>query len=587
MHYTEVENLATTITIADYLFHRLKQLKVSTIFGLPGEFNAPLIDKLYSIQGLRWAGNTNELNAAYAADGYARLKGLGCIISTFGVGELSAINGIAGSYAEHVGVLHVVGMPPTSAQTRQLLLHHTLGNGDYTVFHRMATEVSCHSAVIVDTDFCAQEVDACISKAFTLQRPVYMGIPVNLVDMPVESHRLNQPLDLSVPPNDPNKENEVVEQILSHFYKAKHPVIIADACVTRHAVDAETRELCERTQFPVFVTPMGKGAVDESLPQFGGVYTGSISSPSVREVVGFADFLIVIGCMLADFETSSFHFGYRAKELVLLYPTLVKFKHATYPDLNIKPLLQSLLSQLRESQLSYHTQPRQSMVIPKLELPSTHSLRQEWVWNQISQWFQEHDVIITETGTSAFGINQTNFPHHTLGISQALWGSVGYSLGACLGAAMAATELSKTHRVVLFIGDGAFQLTAQELSTMIRWRLTPYIFIMNNQGYSVDRFLHSNASYYDIQPWDYSRLPEIFGAQDYESRKIVTVGDFQSMVKDPNFANAERIRILEIMLPPMDVPQALRERWVQEEKRELERRESVESVKRQKLLPPR
>lgn len=225
------------------------------------------------------------------------------------------------------------------------------------------------------------------------------------------------------------------------------------------------------------------------------------------------------------------------------------------------------------------------MVIPKLELPRTHPLRQEWVWNQISQWFMEGDVIITETGTSAFGINQTHFPPHTLGISQALWGSVGYSLGACLGAAMAVDEKSKTHRVILFVGDGAFQLTAQELSTMIRWGLTPYIFIMNNQGYSVDRFLHSNASYYDIQQWNYSILPAIFGAKDYESKKIITVGDFQDMVKDLNFSIGDRIRILEIMLPPMDVPQALREKWIQEEKKDQERRASVESVKRLKLGP--
>lgn len=573
------------ITIADYLFHRLKQLDVLTIFGLPGEFNAPLIDKLYKTDGLRWAGNTNELNAAYAADGYGRVKGLGCIISTFGVGELSAINGIAGSYAERVGLLHVVGMPPTSAQTKQLLLHHTLGNGDYTVFHRMATEVSCHSAVIIDTELCAEQVDECIRKAYVFQRPVYMGIPVNLVEMLVDSAKLNQPINLSVPPNEPSEEKEVVEQILSYFYKATNPVIVADACVTRHRVETETQELCQRTKFPLFVTPMGKGSVDEGLPQFGGVYTGSISSPSVREIVDFADFLIVIGCMLSDFETTSFHFNYKAKELVLLYPTSVKFKHATYPDINIKPLLHTLLFNLQEERLNYQWRPGPQMVVPKLELAPTHPLRQEWVWNQISQWFTEGDVIITETGTSAFGINQTHFPPHTLGISQALWGSIGYSLGACLGAAMAVEEKPRTHRVILFIGDGAFQLTVQELSTVIRWGLTPYIFIMNNQGYSIDRFLHSNASYYDIQQWNYSVLPSVFGSRDYESRKIITVGDFQDMVKDPGFSVGDRIRILEIMLSPMDVPQVLRDKWIREERKDQERRDSVESVKRIKLAP--
>lgn len=577
MNYTESNALPEYITIGEFLFHRLKQLDIETIFGLPGEFNMPLIDKLYSIPQLRWAGNTNELNAAYAADGYSRLKGLGCIITTFGVGELSAINGIAGSYAEHVGVLHVVGMPPTSAQTKQLLLHHTLGNGDYNVFSRIASEITCHSKLIIDTDLCCDEVDTCIIKAWTLQKPVYMGIPLNLIDTPVESRKLNIALNLNVPNNDPAVESEVVSQILRQMYKSKHPVIIADACVTRHDLTEETKLLCERTKFPVFATPMGKGAVDEGLPHFGGVYMGSISPPEVREVVDFADFVIVIGCMLSDFNTGSFHFAYKTKECTLLFPSSVKFKHACYPDLRIKSLLKAILRDLKETKIIYKVERPQRMIIPRSELPSKHSLRQEWVWNQISHWFRQGDIIITETGTSAFGINQTRFPHYSHGISQALWGSVGYALGACLGALFAVKELRMKelsplpHRVILFVGDGAFQLTVQEVSTMVRWGLTPYIFVMNNQGYSVDRFLHhsSNAEYYNIQSWDYLRLLSVFGAESYETRKILTVGDFQEMIEDPLFATSDKIRMLEIMLPPMDVPQALMDKWltVQESKK--------------------
>lgn len=573
MNYTDSNGLPDSISIAEYLFHRLKQLHIETIFGLPGAFNATLLDKLNEIPGLRWAGNTNELNAAYAADGYSRLKGLGCIITTFGVGELSAINGVAGSFAEHVGLLHVVGMPPTSAQTKQLLLHHTLGNGDYKVFHRMASEVTCYSTVINDKDLCGDEVDDCIAKAWTLQKPVYMGIPVNLVDTSVNSQRLNTALNLNLPSNDEQTENELVKQILQQLYKSKNPVIIADACVTRHRIVPETVELCQRTNFPIFATPMSKGAIDETLPNFGGVFMGSISSPEVREVVNFADFSIVIGCMLSDFSTSSFHFNYKAKECVLLYPTSVKFKHAIYPDLRIKSLMANLLRNLNESKIKYQSQPTPQMIIPRSELPSRHSLRHEWVWNQMSHWFQEGDIIITETGTSAFGINQTHFPHSSRGISQALWGSVGYTLGACLGASFAANEMARDqvtavpHRVILFVGDGAFQLTVQEVSTMIRWGLTPYIFVMNNQGYSVDRFLHhrSNASYYDIQTWEYLRLIPLFGARHYETRKIVTVGDFLEMIHDPLFATNDKIRMLEIMLPPMDVPQALMDRWLTEQ----------------------
>lgn len=573
MNYSQSNNLPQFITLGEYLFYRFRQLHIETIFGLPGAFNTQLLDKLDKVPGLRWAGNTNELNAAYAADGYSRLKGLACIITTFGVGELSAINGIAGSFAEHVGLLHVVGMPPTSAQTKQLLLNHTLGNGDYNVFYRIASEVTCYSTLVTDQDLCAEEVDHCIAKAFILQKPVYMGVPINLIETLVSSTKLDTPLNLTLPTNDKHTEGEIVNQILQHMYKAKNPVIISDACVTRHHVVAETTELVRRTKLPVYTTPMGKGTIDENLPNFGGVFMGSISSPEVREIVNFADFMIVIGCMLSDFSTSSFHFSYKTKDCALLFPTSVKFRHAIYPDLHIKSLLGALLRRLDESKIKYRRQPTPQMIIPKSELPSRHTLRHEWIWHQMSHWFQRGDIIITETGTSAFGINQTEFPHDSRGISQALWGSVGYTVGACLGASIAVNEMAKDRltpiprRVILFVGDGALQLTVQEVSTMIRWGLTPYIFVMNNQGYSVDRFLHhrSNASYYDIQTWDYLRLLPTFGARTYETRKIVTVGDFLEMVQDPLFGRSDKIRMLEIMLPPMDVPQALMDRWLTEQ----------------------
>ena len=213
----------------------------------------PLLDKLYNIPNLRWAGNSNELNAAYAADGYSRLKGLGCLITTFGVGELSAINGVAGSYAEHVGILHIVGMPPTSAQTKQLLLHHTLGNGDFTVFHRIASDVACYTTLIIDSELCADEVDKCIKKAWIEQRPVYMGMPVNQVNLPIESARLNTPLDLQLHKNDPDVEKEVISRILSFIYKSQNPAIIVDACTSRQNLIEETKELCNRLKFPVII----------------------------------------------------------------------------------------------------------------------------------------------------------------------------------------------------------------------------------------------------------------------------------------------------------------------------------------------
>jgi len=124
--------LESPVDVAEYLFTRLHQMGVRSIHGLPGDYNLVALDYIPKLD-LKWVGNVNELNAGYAADGYARIKGISALVTTFGVGELSAANAIAGAYSEHVPVVHIVGVPSTISQRDGMLLHHTLGNGNFNV----------------------------------------------------------------------------------------------------------------------------------------------------------------------------------------------------------------------------------------------------------------------------------------------------------------------------------------------------------------------------------------------------------------------------------------------------------------------
>lgn len=548
------------ITLGRYLFERLKQVQIKTIFGLPGDFNLSLLDKIYEVEGLRWAGNANELNASYAADGYSRVKGISAIITTFGVGELSALNGIAGSYAEHVGVIHIVGVPSISSQAKQLLLHHTLGNGDFTVFHRMSSNISHTTAFIKDINSAPAEIDRVIRDAYVFQRPVYLALPANLVDDFVSSDLLSTPIDLSLKPNDVESEDEVIETVLDLIKKSENPVILVDACASRHNVKKETIQLMDITQFPTFVTPMGKGVVDEHHPRFGGTYVGSLSSPEVKDVVENSDLILSVGSLLSDFNTGSFSYSYKTKNIVEFHSDFIKIRNATFPGLHFKLLLQKLIPQLSDSVQHYVPKPVPSLKVKNLPVAKNTSLNQEWLWTEVSSWLQEGDVVLTETGTSAFGIIQSVFPPNTTGISQVLWGSIGYSVGATLGAVAASEEIDPSKRVILFVGDGSLQLTVQEISTMIRWGLKPYIFVLNNDGYTIERLIHGEkASYNDIQSWDHQALLKTFGANDTnsESIRVSTTGEFENLVSDPEFAKNDKIRLIEIMLPVMDAPENL------------------------------
>jgi TPP-dependent 2-oxoacid decarboxylase len=130
-------------TISDYLLDRVAELGADRVFGVPGDYTLALLDHVVAHDRLEWVGCTNELNAGYAADGYGRLRGIAALMTTFGVGELSAINALAGSFAEYVPVLHIVGAPSTGTQAAQRIVHHSLGDGVFTHFIEMHRRITC------------------------------------------------------------------------------------------------------------------------------------------------------------------------------------------------------------------------------------------------------------------------------------------------------------------------------------------------------------------------------------------------------------------------------------------------------------
>jgi pyruvate decarboxylase len=239
----------------------------------------------------------------YAADGYARVKGISAIVTTFGVGELSAINAIAGAYSEVVPVVHIVGTPSTISQRNGQLLHHTLGNGDFNVFSNMSAQISVVTAKLNEPIEAASLIDHALRECFVQSRPVYITLPTDMVQKKIEGARLQTPIDLSYPTNDPDTEKYVLDVILRSLYAAKSPTVLVDACAIRHRVLDEVHSLIDKTGLPVFVTPMGKGAINETHPKYGGVYAGEGSQPDVKERVESSDLILTIGAIKSDFNT--------------------------------------------------------------------------------------------------------------------------------------------------------------------------------------------------------------------------------------------------------------------------------------------
>ena len=258
----------------------------------------------YHIQCFEGFGATNHLLSGYAADGYARVKGMSAIVTTFGVGELSTVNAVAGAYSEHVPVVHIVGTPSTISQKDGMLLHHTLGNGDFNVFANMNREITCAMAKLTCPDDAVSLIDYALQQCWIQSRPVYITLPTDIVKKKVEGERLKTPIDLHFPANEQARENYCVDVVMKYLHEAKNPIILVDACAIRHRVLDEVHDLVEKTQLPVFVTPMGKGAVNEDHKSFGGVYAGEGSQPEVKERVEASDLILTIGAIKVGFLVS-------------------------------------------------------------------------------------------------------------------------------------------------------------------------------------------------------------------------------------------------------------------------------------------
>ncbi|KAG5952434.1 hypothetical protein E4U57_006152 [Claviceps arundinis] len=553
-----VKSLEKPMDISEYLFRRLHEIGVRSVHGVPGDYNLVALDYLPQV-GLKWVGSVNELNAAYAADGYARVNGIGALITTFGVGELSAINGIAGAFSEHIPVVHIVGYPSTISQRNGMLLHHTLGNGDFNVFANMNTEISCDVAKLNNPSEIADQIDHALRQCWVRSRPVYITLPTDMAQAKVEGARLSQPIDLSEPINEKEQEDYVVDVILKYLNSAKNPMLLVDACAIRHRVLAEIHDLIDKTGLPVFVTPMGKSAVNENHSSFGGVYAGAGSHPlEVKDIVESSDLIITIGALKSDFNTTGF--SYRTSQLksINLHSDHCVVRYSTYPGIRMKGVLQKLIAKIQPAQLNIRSIP----TVPKeaqLSHDGSPTITQSWLWPRVGSFLREEDIVVTETGTANFGIWDTRFPAGVTALTQILWGSIGWSVGACQGAALAAKDMGRDRRTILFVGDGSFQLTAQEVSTMLRHKLRVIIFVICNEGFTIERFIHGmDAGYNEIVAWDNKGLVDVFGGTELAKKySVKTKDELESLFADPTFNAAREMQFVELHMPKKDAPRAL------------------------------
>ena len=570
--------MADQIDLTEYLFTRLHQLGVRSVHGVPGDYNLTALDYVEPA-GLHWVGNANELNAAYAADGYARVKGLSVVCTAFGVGELSAINAVAGSYAEMAPVVHIVGTPSTALQSKMACLHHSLGDGNFRLFAEMAAKVTCAQANLTHVNDAPSEIDRCLRECILQSRPIYIELPTNMVTAKVPGSRLHTPLDVSIPENDEGFEDTEVDLILERIYASKQPFIIVDGFTDRYGISEEADELVRVTGFPTSTTPCGKGIVNESYSNFHGIYAGEAGKQVYMPWAQSCDLTLRIGPLNSDVNTFGFTTLPDPTKTITFHRDSVEVGGETqsekFSNLHVKPLLRKILDRLDKSKLPrYDPYPDLGSPVAQLKaLPATNAednIDQDTFWQRVSTFFRSGDIILTETGTPSVGGRDLILPPHTQLINSSIWLSIGYMLPAAAGASLAQRDLvadgrRQAGRTILFEGDGSLQMTAQAISDMIRNRLDMTIFVINNDGYTIERWIHGmKAGYNDIQPWRYLEAPNYFGADLNDpaypiiTRKARNWGEMNAVMQDKDVQAGKGLTIVEVFMTREDAPDALK-----------------------------
>lgn len=544
---------AVTYTVADHLLDRLAELDVDRVFGVPGDYSLALLDHVVHHDTVRWTGTTNELNAGYAADGYGRLRGIAALFTTYGVGELSAINAIAGSYAEHVPVVHVVGAPATTAQAAHRPVHHTLGDGVFGHFMAMHAEITCARAALTP-DNAVAEIDRVLTAVRDQHLPGYLVIPADVGEFPAE--KAIAPLAARADATDSASLAAFIDaasRLLTRAGLASEVSVLAGLLVHRLGAAGQLAKLLSSGPLTHATTLWAKSLVDESSPFFAGTYAGAASSEAARAAVEDAAVLIIAGVQFTDLNSGMFTQRITRERTIELGARSASVGAAMFAPLELPTVLDALEPLV--AGLPGGTGTRAAAVLSRpAHASDAEALSQANLWEEMAAFVRAGDIVLADQGTSFYGMATHRLPAGVTFVGQPLWASIGYTLPAMLGACTARSG----SRGVLLIGDGAAQMTVQELATLIRAQVPGVVVVVDNDGYTVERAIHGpDEAYNDISTWDWTQVPGLFGGgRDTAAFRVLTVGELRAALDDAT-AHPGRFCLVQAVVPRDDVPDLL------------------------------
>ena len=529
-------------TIGEYLLKKLRDYGVDHIFGIPGDYVVQFFD-LIEKSPIQHIGTTREDTAGFAADAYARIKGMGATCVTYGVGGLSMINAVTAAYAEKSPLVVISGSPGIKERREGALLHHK--GKDFYTQQRIYDEITVASALLDEPFTAFNEIDRVLDAVYRQKRPGYIELPRDMTSI---QGQVYQRPSTDGHHSDPETLDAALANAIALINQSENPIILAGVELHRFGYQNKLLRLAEEKQIPVVTTLLGKSVMPEAHPLYLGIYGGGMSRDEVTMLVETSDCVIILGAFMTDVNLGIYTAKLERSRCLHAISDRIAVGYSTYEDVTFGDFMDGLrspkLQERGDIDLEWVIEvPEPFKIIPDQPL-TMHRLFQ-----QLNLLLRENMTVIPDVGDSLWAAADLRLPERTEFISLAYYTSMGFAIPAAIGA-----QLGKpTSRPLVVVGDGAFQMTGTELSTTIRYGLNPIVLILNNQGYGTVRpFIE--GPFNDIENWDYTRVPELFGTG--RAFAVRTEGEFDTAM-NAALAETQHFVLIEAALGKSDMSPAL------------------------------
>jgi indolepyruvate decarboxylase len=531
-------------SIGDYLIRRLQDFGVRDIFGIPGDYVLAFYAQLEK-SPIRLVGCTREDCAGFAADAYARLNGIGAVCVTYCVGGLSLCNSVACAYAEKSPVVVISGSPGVRERFNNPLLHHRVK--DFHTQSEVFRKLCVAEAELNDPQTAMREIDRVLATVVRRRRPGYLELPRDLVGVVPDG--IHIPFSKE-PASDPESLTEAVAEAARRIAASKLPVIIAGVEIHRFGLQNLLLEFAEAAGIAIVCTMLGKSVIGEEHPLFAGIYEGALGGEGTTRFVEESDCIILLGEFMTDINMGIFTANLPSSNCIYATSESLRISHHHFQSV----LLRDFIRGLADAKLKA---PRREMPQLANAVEKNFTLRPDEPISirrliaRLNQSLDETIVVIADPGDALFSSSELVIRRQTEFISPAYYTSMGFAVPASLGAMVARPDL----RPVVLVGDGAFQMTGMELSTIAMHGFSPIVIVLDNGGYGTERLLHRGEhKFNDIHPWAYHKLPEVLGCgTGYDIR---TEADFDRALRAA-LADRNAFSLLHIHLAENDCSDTL------------------------------